>query len=111
MEGRTLGDRRVVERRSDEAVRQELLRHVDYIREDLKAGFNGIYSRLDTLDARVVGLEKRESGHHERMKALEEESDEPHQSKRRTAVTLSLGAGGAALLIKLLDALSKASGG
>lgn len=105
-----MGDRRVVERRSDEAVRQELLRHVDYIREDLKAGFNGIYSRLDTLDARVVSLEKRESGHHERMKALEDERDEPHQSKRRTAVTLSLGAGGAALLLKLFDLIGKGGG-
>ena len=103
--------------RPDDRVRQELLTHLAYLREDVKTGFAGVHARLDTQNGRINGLEKRESAHHERIGALEEESTRllgdtaPHESKKRTAVTLSLGAGGGALLIKLIELAAKAMGG
>lgn len=102
-----MADRRVSDRRADDLVRQELLTHIEYLRTDVKDGFGGVHSRLDKLNGRVGELEKRESAHHERVKALEEEAKEPHQSKKRTAVTLSLGAGGAVVVLELLKALGK----
>ena len=103
----------MTDRRDDDRVRQELLTHLAYLREDLKNGFTGINARLDVQNGRINGLEKRESAHHERIGALEEESEDasPHESKRRTTVTLGLGAGGGALLVKLLEMASKALGG
>lgn len=110
-------DAAMTDRRDDDRVRQELLTHLAYLREDVKNGFAGVNLRLDVQNGRINGLEKRESAHHERLGALEAAADaarldtEPHQSKRRTAVTLSLGAGGGALLIHLLDLVKKALGG
>lgn len=114
-------DPAMTDRRDDDRVRQELLTHLAYLREDVKNGFAGVYARLDLQNGRVNGLEKRESAHHERIGALETAAqtaaeiartngDHPYQSRKRTAVTLSLGAGGGALLIHLIDLVKKALG-
>ena len=99
--------------RPDDRVRQELLTHLAYLREDVKTGFAGVNARLDVQNGRINGLEKRESAHHERIGALEEESEDtsPHESKKRTSITLGLGVGGGAVLVKVLEMIGKALGG
>jgi hypothetical protein len=87
-------------------LRDELLRNIESLRQEMWRGFDGITQRLDKQNGRIGSLENRESAHHERLGALETfvraiVLPEPHQSRKQLAITLSLGAGGGLVLIEL----------
>jgi len=93
-------------------VRDELLRNIETLRQEMLRGLNGIIERLEKQNGRVGALEKRESAHHERIGALEVlvkaimlPDVVPHPSRKRVAITLSLGAGTGAVILELLHRL------
>jgi hypothetical protein len=58
------------------------------MREDQRAGFNGMNARLDKLNGRMGEAEETAARHDERLKALEAES-QPRITDRRTMALIA----------------------
>lgn len=112
-------------------VRDEVLSAVRELKEDMRQGFRDITSRFDGVSERVIALEKHQAADYvrlkelyeirvpsldhrvgdlsSRMQAVEDESGSRREGtakrRREQAVTLTIGGGAGALLLKLLEAL------